>query len=285
VQESLGDCYKAIQINPADTAAYLCRAQFYLSTGAAQPALEDINRAMLIGQKPNEAVAFLSEARKLVDAKAQAPQPQQAAQQAPVQPAAPQPAPALVAQAQVAPPVPPVPTPAPVAVPVAAAPQLAPPQVFSAARGPIMSVKPPQLAPRRVTVPPQVLTAVVNKEAPGSRDANRLYRQGRYLSEQENFEQAVQAFTQAIQTDPTLALALNARGYALLRLRRYQDAINDCSQAIRLNPAYANAYLNRSVAKRALGDITGAREDKNHAAELDGLAQAQATLSKPATRP
>jgi tetratricopeptide (TPR) repeat protein len=112
-----------------------------------------------------------------------------------------------------------------------------------------------------------------------------LYRQGRYLAEQENFEEAVQAFTQAIQMDPTLALALNARGYAHLRLRRYQDAIDDCSQAIRLNPAYANAYLNRSVAKRALGDIAGAREDQRHAVELDGLAQAQATLSKPTSRP
>jgi tetratricopeptide (TPR) repeat protein len=240
---------------------------------------------MLIGQKPNEAVTLLSEARKMVDAKAQAPQPQAApVQQAAVQQAAaPQPAPTAVAQAQTPPPAAPVvPKPAPVAAPVAAA-QLATPQL--AAASPLPGIRLPQLAPRRATVPPQVLTTVANKEPNGARNATYWYRQGRYLSEQENFEEAVQAFTQAIQIDPTLALALNARGYALLRLRRYQDAIADCSQAIRLNPAYANAYLNRSVAKRALGDITGAREDKNHAAELDGLAQAQATLSKPATRP
>jgi tetratricopeptide (TPR) repeat protein len=130
-----------------------------------------------------------------------------------------------------------------------------------------------------------VLAAVVNREARTPHDANRLYRQGRYLSEQENFAEAVQAYTQAIQLDPTLALALNARGYARLRLRHYQEAVDDCSQAIRLNPAYANAYLNRSVAKRALGDIAGAREDQRRAAELDGTAQAQASLSKPASRP
>jgi tetratricopeptide (TPR) repeat protein len=282
VQESLADCYKAIQINPADTAAYLCRAQFYLSTGAAQPALEDINRAMLMGQNPNEAVALLSEARKMVDAKAQVPP---APQQAPP----PQQQPAVVAQAK--PPAPAVPPPAPVATPVTApvsAPQLAqslPSRLPLATGSSITSVRPPQLAPRRVSAPPQVLTAVVNKSEPGGpRDANRFYRQGRYLAEQENFEEAVQAFTQAIQMDPRMALALNARGYARLRLRRYQDAVDDCSQAIQLNPAYANAYLNRSAAKRALGDITGAREDQRHAAELDGSAQAQASLTKPPAR-
>ena len=97
------------------------------------------------------------------------------------------------------------------------------------------------------------------------RDANRFYKQGRYLSEQENFEQAVQAFDQALQIDPTHALALNARGYARLRLHNYQGAIDDCSQAIRLNPNYANAYLNRSVAKRAMGDVAGSRDDQHRA--------------------
>ena len=63
VQQSLADCSKAIQLNPADSAAYVCRAQFYLATGAAQPAIEDINRAMLIGQNPAEAANLLSEAR------------------------------------------------------------------------------------------------------------------------------------------------------------------------------------------------------------------------------
>jgi tetratricopeptide (TPR) repeat protein len=136
---------------------------------------------------------------------------------------------------------------------------------------------------RGVSIAPQVLTPVVNKEASGSRDANRWYRQGRDLAEQEKFEEAEQAFTQAIQMDPTLALALNARGYARLRLRRYQDAVEDCSQAIRLNPVYANAYLNRSVAKRALGDVAGAREDQRHAVDLGGIAQV--TLTKPPSRP
>jgi hypothetical protein len=34
-----------------------------------------------------------------------------------------------------------------------------------------------------------------------------------------------------------------------------------------------------------MGDVAGAREDQRHAAELDGVAQAQATLAKPPARP
>jgi tetratricopeptide (TPR) repeat protein len=128
-------------------------------------------------------------------------------------------------------------------------------------------------APQSVN-PPQVLAASVPRTA---RDANRLYKQGRYLIEQENFEQAVQMFDQALQIDPNLALALNGRGYAQLRLHNYQGAISDCSQAIRLNPGYGNAYLNRSVAKRASGDVAGAREDQHRAMELDSVAQATVT--------
>jgi len=107
-----------------------------------------------------------------------------------------------------------------------------------------------------------------------AREASRWYRQGHYLSEQEKFTEAVQAFNQALQIDPDNPLALNGRGYAQLRLRNYKGAIDDCTQAIELNPNYANAYVNRSVAKRALGDIPGAREDLHRAVELQGVAQA-----------
>jgi tetratricopeptide (TPR) repeat protein len=135
-----------------------------------------------------------------------------------------------------------------------------------------VSVKPPQVLAQHPNAP-------VNQGAHSASDANKFYRQGRYLSEQENFEQAVQAFTQALQIDPTHALALNARGYAQLRLHNYQGAIDDCSQAIRLIPNYANAYVNRSVAKRAMGDVAGSRDDLHHASELGSVAQA--TISKP----
>jgi Flp pilus assembly protein TadD len=88
------------------------------------------------------------------------------------------------------------------------------------------------------------------------------------MIQQEQFAEAVAELTQAIQLDPNMTLAYNARGYAHFRLRQFAEAIADFDQAIKLDPLYANAYLNRGSAKRAAGDKSGGDEDVNKAREL-----------------
>ncbi len=99
--------------------------------------------------------------------------------------------------------------------------------------------------------------------------ANRYNRRGRYFSNQGKFDEALRTLNQAIESDPNLATAQNARGYAQLRLRNYENAIADFSEAIRLNPNYANAYHNRAVARRLAGDRAGAIQDLRLAEELE----------------
>jgi hypothetical protein len=80
---------------------------------------------------------------------------------------------------------------------------------------------------------------------------------GRQLIAQGRYREAIVELSAALDQDPNFTLALNARGFAYYLLHNYQRAIVDFDAAIRLNPRYVNAYLNRSKARMAAGDAAG----------------------------
>jgi tetratricopeptide (TPR) repeat protein len=123
--------------------------------------------------------------------------------------------------------------------------------------------------------PRQLQDSALRDAVPKGADANYFYRKGRSYADQERFDVAMPFFNQAIQLDPNMAVALNARCYAHLRLHQIDEALADCSEAIRLNSSYANAYRNRAVAKHFAGDKAGAAEDFRRAGELERVAQVQ----------
>ncbi len=47
-----------------------------------------------------------------------------------------------------------------------------------------------------------------------------------------------------------------------------EGALEDYTEAIRLNPDYADAFNNRSIARRAKGDVQRARQDFAEAIRL-----------------
>ena len=69
-----------------------------------------------------------------------------------------------------------------------------------------------------------------------------------------DWEQALQRCDRAIQSgqlaESDLAHALASRCWAQVKLGRFDDALMDCNEAIRLDPDFVGAYSNRASAHR-----------------------------------
>ena len=73
-----------------------------------------------------------------------------------------------------------------------------------------------------------------------------------YLLQNENPEDAILAYDQAINLKPDLVEAYTNRGNVKVALERYDDAIADYNEAIHRNPDDDKAYSNRGVSKTEL---------------------------------
>ena len=73
------------------------------------------------------------------------------------------------------------------------------------------------------------------------------------------FDKAIADCTEAIRLDPEYANAYSNRGIAYAKNREFDKAIADCTKAIYLDPKYAEAYYNRAIvyarSKAALDDV------------------------------
>jgi len=64
------------------------------------------------------------------------------------------------------------------------------------------------------------------------------------LVEQGSYDEAIEECTEAIKLDPNLAIAYNNRAVAYLHMGQYDLAIADCTKAIELDPSLADPYCN-----------------------------------------
>lgn len=66
-----------------------------------------------------------------------------------------------------------------------------------------------------------------------------------------------------------VAVAFRNRGIAYENLGRYDFAISDFDEALRLDPADAFAFYNRGLTKQKMGDVAGGKADIARARRLD----------------
>lgn len=100
-------------------------------------------------------------------------------------------------------------------------------------------------------------------------EATAAYDEGMKLLEAEQWDDAIAAFTQAVNIDNTYAEAFLGRGEALRNLEDYQAALDSYKAATNIDPKSAKAYLGQALSEKELGLYDLAFNDFNNAIELD----------------
>jgi tetratricopeptide (TPR) repeat protein len=92
----------------------------------------------------------------------------------------------------------------------------------------------------------------------GNATARERYARGKDLASNDNLEGAVADFSEAIRLDPKFADAYVQRGHAMFKTGNVERAIADFSQALQIDPHNVAAFKARGMAMLYKGDENGA---------------------------
>ncbi|KAM7481785.1 hypothetical protein LguiB_006368 [Lonicera macranthoides] len=99
-------------------------------------------------------------------------------------------------------------------------------------------------------------------------DANSEKELGNEYFKQKKFKEAIDCYSRSIALSPT-AVAYANRAMAYLKIKRFQDAEDDCTEALNLDDRYIKAYSRRSTARKELGKLKESIEDSEFALRLE----------------
>ncbi|XP_043708273.1 RNA polymerase II-associated protein 3-like [Telopea speciosissima] len=101
-----------------------------------------------------------------------------------------------------------------------------------------------------------------------SPDAASEKELGNDYFKQKKFKEAIDCYSRSIALSPT-AVAFANRAMAYLRIKRFEDAENDCTEALNLDDRYIKAYSRRATARKELGKLKASMEDSEFALRLE----------------
>lgn len=95
-----------------------------------------------------------------------------------------------------------------------------------------------------------------------------FYTRGDEFFNNKDYKGAIEAYTQAIKLNPNFAEAHQSRCLSRLLIGDYPAALGDCNNAISIRPNYADAYRVRGTVRLNLKDIRATVADWQTAANL-----------------
>jgi Tfp pilus assembly protein PilF len=101
-----------------------------------------------------------------------------------------------------------------------------------------------------------------------NKKAEEFFEQGKKFTSAENADQAIDNYSKAIKINPNFAKAYNNRGIAYVWKKKYDLAIADFNKAIKLDPKNGKAYNNRAIVYSYMGETDKARQDIETAKSL-----------------
>ncbi|XP_057792083.1 uncharacterized protein LOC131008954 isoform X2 [Salvia miltiorrhiza] len=99
-------------------------------------------------------------------------------------------------------------------------------------------------------------------------DANSEKELGNDFFKHKKFNEAIDCYSRSIALSPT-AVAYANRAMAYIKVKRFLDAENDCTEALNLDDRYIKAYSRRSTARKELGKLKESIDDVEFALRLE----------------
>src|SRR5204863_1993319 len=109
----------------------------------------------------------------------------------------------------------------------------------------------------------------VSSISPAAENVADKIKQANEAIDKNDFDRAVELFSQLISANNRNAEMYNGRGIARVGLNDDKQALSDFNEAIRLKPKYAEAYARRSGVFQRLNQPDKALADANKAIQLD----------------